>query len=70
VKKEQVRGEMDVGERGARVEVKWMLGREVNWGERRMGRIGKEWKSIGRIEKSVIPILLIQLVTICNRLIH
>jgi hypothetical protein len=31
---------------------------------------GKEWKKNGRIEKSVIPILLIQLVTICNRLIH
>ena len=29
-----------------------------------MGRIGerREWKRIGRIEKSVIPILLIQLV--------
>ena len=39
--------------KGARVEVRWMLGREEN---------GKEWKSIGRIEKSVIPILLIQLV--------
>ena len=34
------------------------------------GRIRKEWKRIGRIEKSVIPILFIQLVTICNRLIH
>ena len=67
----------------ARVEVRWMLGREENgknWRERReweelereerMERIGKEWKRIGRIEKSVIPIFLIQLVTICNRLIH
>jgi len=44
---------MDVGERGEWEE----LGREEN---------GKEWKSIGRIEKSVIPILLIQLVTIVS----
>ena len=34
------------------------------------GRIRKEWKRIGRIEKSVIPILLIQLVTICHQLIY
>ena len=48
--------------KGARVEVRWMLGREEN---------GKEWKSIGRIEKSVIPILLIQLVgDNCHQLIH
>ena len=33
----------------------------------------REWermKKNGRIEKSVIPILLIQLVTICHQLIH
>ena len=33
-------------------------------------RIWERMEKIGRIEKSVIPILLIQLVTICNRLIH
>lgn len=35
-----------------------------------MGRIRerREWKRIGRIEKSVIPILLIQLMTICHLL--
>ena len=69
-KKEQAKGEqrgerskLEVSQEGkrARVEVKWMLGREEN---------GKNWKRIGRIEKSVIPIFLIQLVTICNRLIH
>jgi hypothetical protein len=35
---------MDVGERGARVEVRWMLGREENgknWGEKRIGKNGK-----------------------------
>ena len=47
--------------------MRWILGREENEKNRRerMERI----KGIGRDRKSV-PILLIQLVTICNRLIH
>lgn len=46
--------EMDIGGRG-------------EWGARRMRTI---WKGLGRLEKSGLPILLIQLVTICHQLIH